>query len=60
MLHAKALLGMALALLIGTSLGAAGSAQAQPAPTVASSPRSAPASEIALLIYLAGDEADVQ
>jgi hypothetical protein len=51
---------MALALLIGTSLGAAGSAQAQPAPTVASSPRSAPASEIALLIYLAGDEADVQ
>ena len=60
MLHAKALLGMALALLVGISLGATGSARAQSAPAVASPTKSAPASEIALLIYLAGDEADVQ
>lgn len=50
MLHAKALLGMALALLVGMSLGATGSARAQSTPAVASPTKSAPASKIALLI----------
>lgn len=50
MLHAKALLGMALALLVGMSLGATSSAQAQSAPAVESPKNSAPASKIALLI----------